>query len=232
MPTTTVNATYQGYVRNRVLNYFDWVTDVRDAVNGVSAVTYTSNTSTSLAIEATGTVTRLGSDGICSRTFLFFDLSSVSGMITSATLSVLGFTPGNLNPITVKSKDSAWFGTNTLSNSDFSAIDFSTPYSSGNVGWSTTGYNDFVLNATAISDMDTYRVLNIAVIDADYDYSGSYPPFGTVQQNGVEFLDSTSPIKLTVVTSTVIEPLSISPLLVNKINGVSFNNISKVIGVG
>jgi len=228
MPTTTVNATYQGYVRRRIINYIDWILDVRDGLSG-TPVTITTNTSTSLAIETTETVTRLGSDGICSRTFLYFDLSSVPGIITGATLSVFGFTPSMLNTITVKS--TAWSGSNSLVANDFSAIDFSTPYSSSLLSWSTTGYNDFVMNSTAVSDMVANGYLNIAVIEADYDYGSNYPPFGTNNQNGVEFLDATSPIKLTV-TYISIEPLGLSPLLVNKINGTSFSNISKVIGAG
>lgn len=230
MPTTTVNATYQGLVQYSTNFYLDWVFDVRNASVGNVANTYTTNTSV-YGIRAYESSSRGGTTGVCARTFLFFDLSSVPGVITSATLSVLGWVTGDLNTITVKGN--AWGGgggTSTLSTSDYDELEYSTPYSSELYGWTTTGYNDFTLNSTAISDMNSNGYLNVVVIDFDYDYNAVSPGILGIQQNGVEFLDSTYPIKLTLTYVPDFEVLGISPLLISAVNGVSFSDIEKVIG--
>ena len=233
MPTTTVNATYQGYVVFSTSFYLDWVTDVRDASTGSSAVTYTTNTAAAAAIAAYESTARFGTTGVCARTFLFFDVSSVPGEITAATLSVLGASFGDLNTVIVKSTAWANGGTNALYTYDYSAIDYNTAYVDNvTYGWTTTGYNDYTLNADAINDMNVNGFFNVAVIDYDYDYLGSYPPFSTVQRNGVEFLDPSFPIKLTVtyVTTPNIKVIGVTNLLTNKVDGILFSNISKVIG--
>ena len=231
MPTTTVNATYQGQVQYSTSFYLDWVFDIRNASVGNVANTYTTN-SFDFGIRAYESTGRGGTIGVCGRTFLFFDLSSVPGVITSATLSVLGWNSGDLNTITVRGN--AWGGgggTSTLSTSDYDELEYSTPYSSELYGWTTTGYNDFTLNNDAISDMNSNGYLNIVVIDFDYDYNEVSPGVGFVQQNGVEFLDSTNPIKLTLTYVPSIEVLGVSPLLMDTVNGVSFTNVSKVNGI-
>lgn len=231
MATTTVNATYQGYVGLSSNFYIDWVTDIRDAATGSFSFTYTLNT-TANSIQAYEVPGRGGgTSGVCSRTFLFFDVSGVPGTITSATLSVLGAISGSLNVITVQG--SAWGGdgsVTTLSNGDFSSLSFSN-YSDEIYGWSTTGYNDFTLNSSAISEMNDNGYLNIVVIDFDFDYNGVAPGVGFVLRNGVEFLDPTNPIKLTLTYVPSTQVIGISPLLIDKVNGSLLTNISKVVGV-
>jgi hypothetical protein len=74
----------------------------------------------------------------------------------------------------------------------------------------------------------------VVVIDYDYDYLGVSPGVGFVQQNSVEFLDSTDPIKLEITytpagySNKVVGVVGAS---IGKVIGVSSANISKVIGV-
>jgi hypothetical protein len=237
MSTTTVNATYQGYCRLTTNFYFsDWVFDVRDAPTATTAVTYTTNTTTDQALQAYEIFSRLGTTGVCSRTFLFFenlDTAVGGGIITAATLRVFGGSSGDLlNTVTVKGD--AW-GSNgsdgNLNTGDYGDLDFATPYSNELYGWNLNAYNDFELNSSAIDDMNNNGYLNIVVIDYDYDYLGVSPGVGAFQAaNGVEFLDSTDPIKLVISYVPSFEVLGISPLLVSKVVGVSFGNIKKVIG--
>jgi len=232
MPTTTVNATYQGLVQYSSSFYFDWSFDIRGAVNGNLATTYTTNT-TANAIRAYEVFSRGGTTGVCCRTFLFFDVSSIvgDGIITDATLSVLGgSTFQQLNTITVKGD--AWGtdgSTTTLANANYSDLDFNIPYSDPLYGWDLNAYNNYALYGDAINDMQTFGYLNIVVIDYDYDYLDSNPGLGFSQENDVEFLDSTSPIKLTISYVPRFGVIGISPLLTNKVIGVDINNISRIL---
>jgi len=249
MPTITVDATYQGFIRRaEILGSANWST-TRDAGSGTQADTVTTATNAG-AIRSTLETARGGISQGITRTFLFFDLDSIpteaKGNITSATLKVLGVSSGNADSIPVKA--SAWGGagnTSTLSTGNFSSLDFNTPYSSEKIGWNTSGYNDYTLNSDAISDINTVSgisigdseyFLNVAVIEHDYDYSNIAPPDPTTVANGVRFLDSTNKIKLEL---TYPDPsggyvnivIGVAPANIGNIIGVDTGDIETVIGV-
>ena len=227
MATVTVEVTYQGYIFYQLTAAsIDWVKQVRNNTTG-SPFTITSNSSQSAAIYAGLVSSRSGFVGSCGRTFLFFDGLDTAiggGTITSATLKIYGNgTTSSADTIIVEG--SAWGGsggTSTLASGDFDSLDHSTAYSAKDLSWAG-GYNDFTMNATAISDMNTNGYLNAVLIEGDYDYDSQSPSVGTITSAGVEFLDPTNPIKL---------ELTYTPAgYGNDIIGVSAANIDSVIGV-
>src|SRR6056300_192990 len=91
MATTTINAVYQGAVRNEVSGaLINWTSQVRDAATGNYVNTYTVATSNFSAIISSLDTARAGYVGVCGRTFLFFNNfgAGVAGNITAATLKV------------------------------------------------------------------------------------------------------------------------------------------------
>jgi hypothetical protein len=229
MATSTINATYQGRVGISVTDVLlNWVTQVRNASTGTFASTYTSNTTVSNAFQVAYDSGRFGRVGQCARVPLFFDVSSItaSNTITAATLKVWNPSFGAITD-TIIVKGSAWGGngsTTTLSTANYNDLDFSTAYSSKDLSWAGTSYNDFSLNATAISDMNTDGYLNCFLIEGDFDYDGQSPILDDGPYQGrVEYLDATNKIKV---------ELTYSPSgYVNNVIGVASANIKKVIGV-
>jgi hypothetical protein len=249
MPTTTVDATYQGYIqRADVLGSANWST-TRNAGSGTFAETYTSAVTAGTILSALETA-RADIVQAINRTFLFFDLDSIpteaKGNITAATLKVLGAGSNNTAD-SIPVKASAWGGdgsTSTLSTGNFNALTFGTPYGSEKTSWSTSGYNDYTLNSDAIDDINTVNAigfgstyfLNVAVIEHDYDYSNTTPPNPTNALNSVRFLDATNKIKLEITypDSTQIGEINgieFNGRFIDNVNGVGFSDIGTIIGV-
>ena len=238
MASTTVDATLQGYIGYTLsAPLMNWVGSVRNSTTG-TAITITSNGINSSAIRAYLVSGRAGYVGHCQRVFLFFDdldIATGGGTITAATLKVYGSgTATSTDTIVVKA--SAWGGggdSTTLASGDFDSLDHSTAYAAKDLSWSGT-YNDFTLNASAISDMNTNGYLNCAVIEGDYDYDGQGPTVGTDVTAGVEFLDATNPIKLELTYTAAGYPhdvIGVDSSNIIKVTGVPTGNIARVIGV-
>jgi hypothetical protein len=239
MATVTVDATYQGFSSYSDTGIIDWVNDIRDVAIGNFTQTYTTNTQENNAIRVGFSSGRLGSNGDCYRTFLFFeniDTAVGGGTITAATLKVYnGGSAGTIQTVVVAAY--AWGGdgsSGALNDGDYDSIDYNAPYSSELTSWNGSAYNDFTLDSNAIADMNTNGYLNCAVIEYDYDYSGVNPPLNNLNFAPVEFLDSTNPIKLEITytpagySNKVVGVVGAS---IGKVIGVSSANISKVIGV-
>lgn len=230
MATTTIEADLQGVVSNiRTLSSIVWGSDIRNSSTGTDSLTYTSNSSNNNAIQAGILSGRGDQSGYCGRTFLFFDISSILGTITAATLNVLG-TGTDVSADTIATEATAWGGdgsTTTLSTSNFGDIDFNTNYSGQLTTWSTSGYNSYTLNSSAISAMNTDGYLNCAVIEYTFDYIGTSPSVGTLDRVGIEFLDSTSPIKLEITYSPSINNIT----TYSSVIGVEAADIETIIGV-
>jgi hypothetical protein len=229
MATSTINATYQGRVGLSVTAVLvNWLSTVRNASTGTFVSTYTTNTTVSVAFQVDLVKGRTTTTGTCARVPLFFDVSSItaSNTITAATLKVwnpLGGAPTD----SIIVKGSAWGGdgsTTTLSTANYNDLDFSTAYSAKDLAWAGASYNDFSLNATAISDMNSNGYLNCFLIEGDYDYDGQNPVIDSgPYAGGVEFLDATNKIKV---------ELTYSPSgYGNNVIGVASANIGDVIGV-
>ena len=229
MATTTINATLQGVIERQDSSgsAISWVSTTRNATAGTGATTITANTFfTGMKVQYTFAKNLYVAT--CNRTFLFFDLSSVGGTITAATLKVLAGTPGNTDDVQAV-PSTAWGGdgtTTTLAVGDYDGVEFNGT-SGSNYGsilsWTASSYNDITLTADAISDMNSDGYLNCALLDQDNDYKGIAPTLGTEIQYPIEFLDATNPIKL---------EITYTPTGWNdNVNGVANASIANVMGV-
>ena len=238
--SATVDATYQGYV---YLNYsaalINWTGQVRNATTGTGAATYTSNSSNTIAIRASLQASRSGYVGTCNRVFLFFDgldTATGGGTITAATLRVWGAGSSQITD-TIVVEGTAWGGggdTSTLSTGDYDSLDHSTAYSPKDLSWGGAVYNDFVLNSTAIADMNANGYLNCAVIEGDYDYDNQNPTVGTSVIAGVEFLDPTNKIKLNLTYTAAgygNDVIGVASANIDSVIGVATADIDNIIGV-
>ena len=197
----------------------------------VSSGTADSNDSASGASTVAGVFkdTSRGAAYRVHRLFFYFDTSGITGTVDSATLKLYGKNPlgteTTKNVIAVKSTAHGGDGGTALHNDDINNIDTSTPYSSQTSSWSTSGYNDIVLNSTARDHMSSQDYLLVAVINYEYDYSNSEPSSDGVYSNGVYFADNSGTSK---------DPYIIyqeSTGYSNKVIGVAGGNIGKVLGV-
>ena len=237
MALTTIYTSREGTVVSANPSASGNFLSYRNDSTGTSSNTYTSATTVQIAINAQYTNGRPGSVTI-ERTFLFFDTSSVAGTITACTLGVLGASPyaNSLDSIIVEA--TAWGGTSSpnlnLTTSDYGDIDFATPYSSQLTTWSTSGFNLFTLNATAIADMNSNNYLNLAVIEHDYDYLGVTPPSSTNDRAGINFQSSNKPIYLNITYTPGgygNDVNSVSSTSIVSINGVASAAIASLNGV-
>jgi hypothetical protein len=241
MATSTINATYQGRVGISVTAaIFNWLIQVRNATTGTFANTYTSNATVTNAVEATYDESRVGYTGTCARVPLFFDVSSITATntITAATLKVWnGYFFGGTIMDTIIVEGSAWGGngsTTTLSTANYNDLDFSTAYSSKLTSWAGSSYNDFTMNATAISDMNANGYLNCFLI-GEYDYDDTAPPLGEYPAPAaVEYLDATNKIKVELTYSPSgygNDVMGVAAVRIDNVIGVAKANIGNIIGV-
>ena len=243
MATTTIDATYQGVATMSVFSSFfiDWITDVRDVVTGDLPTTYTTNTQVNDAVRASNQTSRAFNTGLCYRTFLFFEDITTSigyGTVTAATLKVYnGGSATSTRTIIVESY--AWGingSSSTLVDTDYSEVNrYGTgTYSSVKTSWSGSNYNDFVLDASCIADINGYGYLNCAVMEYDYDFIGDYPTVNTIFNAPIEFLDPTNKIKLEITYTPAgyaNKVIGVAGASIGKVDGVLSADISKVIGV-
>jgi hypothetical protein len=233
MATTTIDATYQGVATMSEFSSFfiDWITQIRDVETGNPPTTYTTNIQENDAVRASNQSSRAFNTGLCYRTFLFFEDIAASigyGTVTAATLKVYnGGSATSTRTIVVESY--AWGSdgsSSTLVDTDYSELNrYGTgTYSSVKTSWSGNSYNDFVLDASCIADINGYGYLNCAVIEYDYDFIGDYPTVNTVFNAPIEFLDPTNKIKLEITYTPAGYP--------NKVIGVAGASIATVDGIG
>ena len=229
--TTTINASLQGLIERQDSgsSAINWLTTTRNATTGTSTTTVTTNTNL-VGLRAQYEVSKGTYISTCTRTFLFFDLSSINGTITAATLKVLASNASTTADAQVV-PSTAWGGdgtTTTLATGDYDEVEFEGT-SGSNYGsilsWTASSYNDFTLTSDAITDMNNDGYLNCALINQDNDYRGISPSLGTDITHGIEFLDSTSPIKLSITYTPAATGYG------NTVNGVGSSNIANVIGV-
>ena len=122
MPTTTINATKQGIItQEETGSKLNWINDIRNASTGYAVSVITSFANETTAVKAQYSTSPVVY-GAIRRTFLFFDVSSItsSNTITAATLKILG-SGSSSNGDVVPVAATAWGGdgSGTLSVSDF-----------------------------------------------------------------------------------------------------------------
>ena len=158
------------------------------------------------------------------RSFFYFDTSTITTTVSSATLKLrFGTTrAGSANAIAVKSTAFGGDGSTSLADGDFGALDFEETYTSEINTTNTTSYTSITLNATARSDMQTNDYLIFALINYAYDYNNE-PPEEANTKVKVTFADQTGTS-----TDPVIEYTAAAAGYGHKVIGVAAASISKV----
>ena len=124
------------------------------------------------------------------RAFMFFDTSGISVQPSEATLKIRGFSHTSADLIVVKSEAAdpivaAGFNDLAGASTALASTDGSgagtlagvsgLTYSSELSTWSTSAYNDFALNSTALADMASLDDFKICVMQYDNDYLDIVP---------------------------------------------------------
>ena len=226
MATATVDVDLEGYVERSDLSGLPiaWVPITRDAPVGTFADTRT----TALTTEGTRSAYLLKRGtyfSFNSRSFFFFDLSSIVGTITAATLKVrAGTTSNSVDTIIVEAMAWDFDGSNTtLDIPDYSAVTLTTSYSTPLTSWTASTYNSYTLNATAISAMNNNGYLNAALITEDYDQKPQAPTLGDDWAVAIRYADGSFPQQLDIIYT----PAGYG----NDVNGVASANIVSINGV-
>jgi hypothetical protein len=225
MATTTVNVSYEGIVErlDTSSSAINWLTTTRNASTGTSATTYNSIAKSALSPRSYYELAKGTYSSANVRTFFFFDLSSVGGTITAATLKV--YNDGSAISDDIECVEAtAWGGSgssSTLATTDYDEVALlgSGDSYSNLLTWAGSAYNSFTLNSTAISDMNTNGYLNCALLTQDLDYRGIAPSLGTNVGFQIRFNDSSNPVYL---------DITYTPAYNNTVNGVSASNIGNV----
>jgi len=170
------------------------------------------------------------------RSFFYFDTSGITGTLSDATLKIYGYYYGTADIIAVKSDAMGGDGGTALALTDYNNLDFSTAYSAELATWSTSGYNDITLNATALADMKNNDALIVCVIEYDHDYLDSAPS-NMVNSTGMyydanKYTVADPYIDYTVAASGYGNAVNgVAAASIGKVDGVATANIEKVIGV-
>ena len=209
-----------------------WST-VRDNANATTVNTATQRSGGAITVFHTA---GRGSDAYnVSRSYFYFDTSGITGTISSATLKIYGYQTSAGDVIAIKSTAFGGDGGTALAASDYSAIDFSTAYSAELATWSTSGYNDITLNATATADIKNNNAFIVCLVEYDHDYADSAPS-NTSIQTGMYFEPYTGTsfdpyIDYTLATGYGNDVNGVASANIGKVDGVATANIEKIIGV-
>ena len=156
-------------------------TTARQTSNVVSDGTF-SNTA---AISYQFSAGRGGGTHRFQRSFIHFDVSSVTGTVSSLVLNVRGNTNTSSDVIVLKSTAFGGDGGTALSSADyFTNTDYSTAYSAEVTSWSASS-NEITLNSTAESDIQNNDDFIVALVNHNNDFSNSAAGSSTTQQSGL-----------------------------------------------
>ena len=219
--TTTTTGGYIDKIEGSLL--FTW-NDVRNSTTG----TIVGVNPSSSGILARYVSSGRGAGFRIQRTYLAFDLSSVTGTITDITLVLT--TNIVYDDVIVVESTAPGLATN-LTTSDFGDVNFSITYSSAYTLISSST-NSITLNSNAISDANTNGELILGVINYDYDYLNVQPPDSLSNPSQIQYSLGTAPyLSYTAVTgygNTVIGVISAN---IGEVNGVATADIGNIIGV-
>ena len=161
----TLNATKWGYMRSISSTNF---ATVRSS-NGFTAVTNPTN-----IVESVEYVASSGRGSLTHalrRAYFTFDVSSITGTVSSLSLNFRTSTTGGVGFRVVKS--TAFGGSNSnLTTSEFASIDTSTPYSNSIIGSASNPFS-MTLNSDAESDVQNNSYFICAVIENDHDFTAT-----------------------------------------------------------
>jgi len=154
------------------------------------------------------------------RSYFYFDTSSITSTVSSASIVIAGWTYTNGDVIVVPSTAFAGDGSSNLVSSDYDNVSYNVNYGNEVISWST-GSNSIALKSTALSDIQNNNYFICAIINYDYDYLDSEPGSTLDDANGINFA-STAYLDYTVTAS--------GPANISSLNGVSSANLGKIMG--
>lgn len=221
----TLNATKWGYMRS--ISSADFAT-VRSS-NGFTVAN--SPTSTVSSIEYIAASGRGSLTHSLRRAYFTFDVSSITGTVSSLSLNFRTTAAGAVGFRVVKS--TAFGGSNSnLATSEFASIDTSTPYSNSITGAISNPFS-MTLNSTAESDVQSNSWFICAVIQNDNDYTATasgvaYNKNLTVNWSTTPYLDyqvaASGPVN-------VASFLGVTKANISTINTISLGDISELNGI-
>ena len=187
---TTIYPDYDGVV-------YRYVTDtwahVRSASSGSNL-----NTSATFSMTNSHTSGRGGNTYNIGRYFLEFNTRTINKTLSSATLSIYGYSTNALDVILMKSSQSGSVGIGDFNEIDGVALALGISdgagtgtlvgsngvfYSNEVTTWSTSGYNEFTLTKEAKADIIANDTFNCVMIGFDYD-GRDIAPSGATYQTG------------------------------------------------
>mgnify|MGYP001185408083 CR=1 FL=1 len=189
MPTELIYSTTSGdgYVGKSSGTY----AGARDATTGSFA--NSSLVGNSFGIRSSVTSARGGTLYVITRSFFYFNVSSITQAPTSGVLKVRGRTFGNSDVVAVKANHGL-----TISTADFDAINgwqtgvnnFSNVTIYGNVltSWDTSGFNSFTLTSDALTDIRSNNTFQVCLLDFPNDLR-NIAPTSSSNYSGVWYAD-------------------------------------------
>ena len=189
MPTELIYSTTagDGYTGKSSSTY----AGARDATTGSFASN--SITGNSYGIRSTVTTARGSTTYIISRSFFYFNTSSITSFPDSGILKIHGRTFGNSDVIAVKASHGL-----SLTTADFDAIDGwqtgvnnlsnVTVYGSVITSWNPNNFNNFVLTSDALTDIRGNNTLQVCLLDFPNDLRNTAPTSSS-NYSGVWYAD-------------------------------------------
>ena len=232
MATTTVTAGKQAKLDS--LTQLSW-TAVKDATLASSVTQFSTATDDTTSIQGLYSSGRGGGTYRLVRTFLFFDLSGVSGTITAMDLDLYVVNGGTAVVQIAKSTAFGGDGTSDIAAGDYDnwSQDSPTAYMASSANLSLNA-NSLTLNSTAISDANNDGYLNIVIVDNVHDYNDTQPLLSIDRRSGLRFKNSSNPIQLDITYTPAgygKDVMGVTSSNIVKVIGVASADISKVIGV-
>ena len=214
---TTINPSYQGAIIGDSATTWD---GARGATDG-TAYNYTTSAEANAAVFINYENIKGSNYWTINRSYLYFDVSSISGTVDSVILKIAGAGQYTSADIIVVASTAFNGASNALIGTDFDNVSFSTPYSSEVTTWNVNSYNNISLNSTARSAIESSSVFKVAIIEHDFDYSDVSTT--TTPRSGIWFADGTYPIELYVGY--------VPGGYGNNINGIAAADIADVVGI-
>ena len=197
--------------------------------NGATAVHYPA-ASTPAAIQYVASTTQSGIVFNMIRTFLYFNTTNITGAVSNVSLEMSGDTNSSADVIVLKSTAYGGNGATTLATSDFySTVNYTTPYSSNYTTWGPQV--SIPLNSTAKADIQSNNEFICVIVEFYRDYSNSAGTSAASKINGITFSKAINLVYTCPTCAPSITLNSVGYGNIDKWDGTSWSNISKINGV-
>lgn len=238
MATVNINASKQTWASSGTQSTFS---AARNATSSNTHTNYTSQANKTTAISEFWSSGRGGGAATITRSFFFFDTSTVNGTITAIGLQIYNNGPINAGNAVRVAKSTAFGGdgNTAYANTDFDNwASLNTvpnpsepiPYSDSNYTW-TGGLNNvpaatntISLNSTAISNANSNSYLNLVLVGGSYDYVNNSPLSNIELNSQIQFASTTVFPRLSITYIPAVSGIT----TVSSVIGVEAANISSI----